>query len=166
MQMTEVDEMHPWRLTLNEDLPLTEGIAPSGIEQPRIDIGPVFCPASEGVQVEATWEGTDWPALVTKTSNDWTSVYSATPLLSPELVKRIARRAGVAVRVDGTEPSFVTRNLVCVHAAVDRTETLHFPEPMRVVDLVTGEILAAAATDLEVAVPGPGTRLLQTIPAQ
>jgi hypothetical protein len=33
-----------------------------------------------------------------------------------------------------------------------------------VIDLVTGEILAAACTELEVEIEGPGTRLLHTRP--
>jgi len=96
---------------------------------------------------------------------DWTSVYSAGPILSPLLLKRICVDAGVRVPVAGTEPSYVSRNLIGLHSAVDRTETLTFDEPTRVIDLVTGRILAADTKQLEVQVPGPGTMLLRTRPA-
>jgi hypothetical protein len=166
MEMTEVEEMRPWRLDPSEDHRFTAGLTAADIVQPNIEIGPVFHPSEDGIEVAGTWEGSDLPALAVRRFADWTSVYSATPLLSPKLVKRIAEDAGVAVRVAGVEPSYVSRNMIGLHSAVERTETLRFDEPMRVVDLLTGEILAADATELEVTVPGPGTRLLHTYPAQ
>jgi len=164
--MTEVEEMRPWRLAPAGDHAFTAGLTGADIVQPRIDMGPVFHPSGADIEVAGTWEGSDLPALAVRRFDDWTSVYSATPLLSPKLVKRIAEDAGVAVRVAGVEPSYVSRNMIGLHSAVERTETLRFAEPMRVIDLLTGEILAADATELEVTVPGPGTRLLHTYPAQ
>ncbi len=166
MEMTEVDEMRPWKLDLSEDHPLTEGLTALDISQPRIEIGPVFYAGGDGIEIAGTWSDSDWPGLAIRRFDDWTSIYSATPLLSPKLIKRIAADAGVPVRVESTNPSYVSRNFIGVHSASESTETLHFPEPMRVTDLVTGEILAADATELQITVPGPGTRLLHTAPAQ
>lgn len=166
MEMTEVEEMRPWRLAPSADHHFTAGLTAADIVQPNIDIGPVFYPSGDEIEVAGMWEGSDLPALAVRRFDDWTSVYSATPLLSPKLVKRIAEDAGVAVRVAGVEPSYVSRNMIGLHSAVARTETLRFTEPMRVIDLLTGEILAADATELEVTVPGPGTRLLHVYSAR
>ncbi len=165
MDFREIDEMRPWIIEPDAAHPWLADIPAGENRQPGIDIGPVFAPEREGIEVLGTWQGTDLPGLAVRRFDEWTSVWSAGPLLSPTLVKRICRDAGVRVRVDGVEPSYVSRNLIALHAAVTRTETLRFEEPTRVIDLLSGEILAAGATELEVEVPGPGTRLLRTYPA-
>ncbi|MGC9318530.1 MAG: beta-galactosidase [Armatimonadota bacterium] len=165
MQFREIPQMREWRIALTPDSAWTEGIGEAQNQQPGIQIGPVFVPDERGIEVLGRWAEGGEPGLAVARLEDHTSVYSAAPILSPMLLKRICRDAGVPVRVEGTEPCYVSRNLIGLHAAVPRTETLRFSEPTRVIDLVTGEILAAACTELEVAVDGPGTRLLRTYPA-
>ena len=165
MDFREIEEMRPWTIDPDTTQPWLADLPAGEYQQPNIDIGPVFAPDPDDIEVLGTWQGSDLPGLAVRRFGDWTSVWSAGPLLSPTLVKRICRGAGVRVRVDGVEPSFVSRNLIGLHSAVARTETLRFEEPTRVIDLLSGEILAAACTELEVEVPGPGTRLLRTYPA-
>ncbi|MGD9495178.1 MAG: hypothetical protein AB7Y46_02590 [Armatimonadota bacterium] len=165
MDFREIEQMRPWVIDPDVTHPWLADLPPGEYQQPNIDIGPVFAPAREGIEVLGTWRGTDLPGLAVKRFDDWTSVWSAGPILSPTLLKRICRDAGVRVRVEGVEPSYVSRNLIGLHAAVTRTETLCFEEPTRVIDLLSGEILAAACTEVRVEVPGPGTRLLWTYPA-
>jgi hypothetical protein len=125
-------------------------------------LGPVFHPQAGGVEVVGAWEGTDFPALAVRKLGNWTSIYSATPMLSPTLVKNVCRLAGVRPVVEGADPSFVTRNFVALHAAVPHRERLRFASPTKVTDLLTGEVLGQQVRELEVEVPGPGTRLLRT----
>ncbi len=165
MDFIEIEEMRPWQFALEPEHPWAEGIRDGSYLQPNIEIGPVFLPAASDTEVVARWRDTDLPGLVVRQMGDWTSVYSAGPILSPLLLKRICMDAGVRVPVAGTEPSYVSRNLIGLHSAVDRTETLTFDEPTRVIDLVTGRILAADTKQLDVQVPGPGTMLLRTRPA-
>jgi len=165
MDFREIEEMRRWSVELDPNHPWAEGLEPGAYPQPNIEIGPVFVPAADGAEVVGTWQGSELPGLAVKRLDNWTSVYSAGPILSPLLLKRIMADAGVRIPVAGTEPSYVDRNLIGLHTAVTRTERLHFGTPTRVIDLVTGEILSAACTDLEVEVEGPGTRLLRTRPA-
>ncbi|MGM0493486.1 MAG: beta-galactosidase [Armatimonadota bacterium] len=168
MDFREIEEMRSWDIRLNTEHPWAEGITDADARQPKIEIGPIFVPAADDDEVLGRWhsapEGaaSDLPGLVVRRHEDWTSVYSAGPILSPMLLKRICEDAGVRMPVAGTEPAYVSRNLIGLHSAVERTETLTFDEPTRVTNLVTGEILAAATTELEVQVPGPGTLLLRT----
>lgn len=159
MQMTRKDEPALWRMAFKPDSALGQGL--TDWQQPDLKLTPTFSPAPEGVQVEACYEGTDVPALAVKKSATWTSVYSAAPLLSPEVVKRLVRAAGVHITVESTEPSFVSRNLVALHTAAARTERLHFARPVKVTDLMTGEVLGQSVTDLSVELQGPQTRLLR-----
>jgi len=168
MGFTEKDETRDWRMTLNEKNPLAKGLPT--FPQPNIKLGPVFVPQGAGLQTLATWEGTEVPALVIGKHAQWTSIYSAGPLLSPELVKRLCRAAGVPITVQGTEPSFVTRSapsgpsMIGLHAATDRTETLTFAQPVTVTDLMTGEILGRKTRAVQVKLQGPQTRLLRVQP--
>lgn len=148
-----------WRVTFTEDHPLTEGLPRP--TQPNMKLGPVFVPQAPGMQTAAVWEGTDIPALVTLEQPQWKSIYSAGPLLAPEMLKRICTMAGVPVTVASTEPSFVSRNMIGLHSAVARTERLRFTEPRTVTDLITGEVLGRKVRELAVPLEGPQTRLLR-----
>jgi hypothetical protein len=158
MNFREQNEARDWRMTLSATDPLVQNLP--AFPQPNMKLGPVFAPQGPGLQTLATWEGSDVPALVVGKRAGWTSIYSAGPLLSAELLQRLCRAAGVPIVVQGTEPSFVSRNLIGLHTAVARTESLRFPQPVTVTDLMTGEVLARNTKALEVKLQGPQTRLL------
>jgi hypothetical protein len=160
----EEAQRRPWRLTANGNHRLLAGV--KDWEQPSTEIGPVFVPEASGEEVLATWAETDWPGLVMRRHAHWTSIYSATPLLSPRLLKALCREAGVLPVTESTEPSFVTRDFIGLHSAVARTEQLRFARPTRVTDLLSGEVLAPRATRLAVPLAGPETRLLRLEPAR
>ncbi len=165
MQFDEIARMREWNIALVKDHPWAQAPAQAESRQPGIEIGPVFVPRDADLEVVGRWVDGGEPGLAVRRFEDWTSVYSAGPILSPALLKRICADAGVPIRVADSEPSYVSRNLIGLHSAVPRTETLIFERPTRVIDMVTSEILAAAATELEVQVDGPATRLLRTLPA-
>ena len=142
------------------------GVSAAAVDQPNFALAPVFYPDARGLDVAGTWEGTDLPALATAKLKGWTSVWSAGPILSPRMIKNILARAGVHVYVDGTEPSYVTRDMIGLHTAVTRTEHLRFEKPTTVTDLLTGEVLGRGVRELDVKINGPDTRLLRTAPAK
>lgn len=159
MRMTQRDEPTTWRMSFKPGSALGQDVM--DWPQPNLKLTPTFSPQADGATVEAVYEGTDIPALAVKRMPNWTSVYSAGPLLSPWVVKRIAQQAGVPVPVEGVEPSYVSRNLIGLHTGVARTERLHFERPTKVTDLMTGEVLGAKVTDLEVKLTDEQTRLLR-----
>ena len=158
MQMEQRDEPLLWRTVLKPDSPLGKDVA--DWQQPNLKLTPVFIPRGEG-EVAAVYEGTDLPALTLRKLPNWTSLYSAGPILSPLVIKRIAQAAGVPITVEGTEPSYVSRNLIGLHTAVPRTERLHFGRAVKVTDLMTGEVLGQKVRDLEVKLEAPQTRHLK-----
>lgn len=166
MDFREAMESRMWRTTYNWEHPLLAGVRGTVFDQPGFELGPVFSPDSKTVDVAGTWEGTDLPALATRRGDHWTSVWSAGPILSPRLLKNICNRAEVHLFVDGTEPSYVTRDSIALHSAVTRTEHLRFQKPTTVTDLLTGEVLGRGVHDLDVKVAGPDTRLLRVVPAK
>ncbi|MBU0607212.1 MAG: beta-galactosidase, partial [Armatimonadetes bacterium] len=159
LQFTERTEALDWRMSFGDETALTKGLGP--VEQPNMKLGPVFVPQAKPAETAAVWEGTDVPALVVRKLANWTSVYAAGPLLSPELLKRLCGGAGVPIIVPGTLPSFVSGNMIGLHSAVARTETLRFPQPVTVTDLMTGEVLGQEAKEVTVRMAGPQTRLLR-----
>ncbi|MCE5238071.1 beta-galactosidase [bacterium] len=159
MQFSERAETLDWRMALSDTNPLTKGLGT--VPQPNMKLGPVFVAQAQPAETAAVWEGTDVPALVVRKVANWTSIYASGPLLSPELLKRICQGAGVPIIVPSAEPSFVSRNMVGLHSATARTETLSFPQPVTVTDLMTGEVLGRKVRNLQVPMAGPQTRLLR-----
>lgn len=158
MKMEQRDEPLMWHTSLKPGHPLGQDVL--DWQQPNFKITPTFIPQGEG-DVAAVYEGTDLPALAIRKLPTWTSVYSAGPILSPLVVKRLVQAAGVPITVEGVEPSYVSRNLIGLHTAVPRTERLHFGRMVKVTDLMTGEVLGQKVRDLEVKLEGPQTRLLK-----
>ncbi len=163
MDFREAAGPRMWRTTYKAEHPLMAGVKGAPIDQPSFELAPVFYPEGTALDVAGTWEGTDWPALATAKLKGWTSVWSAGPILSPRMVKNILARAGVHVYVDGTEPSYVTRDMIGLHTAVTRTEHLRFEKPTTVTDLLSGEVLGRGVRELDVRINGPDTRLLRTV---
>ncbi|MEN6403285.1 MAG: beta-galactosidase [Armatimonadia bacterium] len=159
MAMVERNQDILWRMTLSDKHDLTKGIV--DFEQPNFKLPIQFVPEDARVTSLANWEGTDVPAMAIFKRPEWTSVYSAGPLLSAELVKRLARNAGVHIYTESTEPAFVGGGMIGLHTGAARTETLTFPRPTTVTDLMTGELLGTKVKTLKVKLEEPQTRLLK-----
>lgn len=162
MAFTQRDEPRPWRVSLDP----AAAPAVSDWTQPNFSVSPSFVPGGADLQVLGFWEGSRDPALAVRSFPTWTSVYSATPLLSPTLVKRLVARSGVPVTVESTEPSYVGNGLIGLHSAAARSEHLHFASPTVVRDALTGAVLGRGVRELEVKLGGPETRLLRVAAAR
>jgi hypothetical protein len=66
----------------------------------------------------------------------WTSVYSALPLLSVEVLRALAAVAGVHLYTDVSETLYVNGDWICLHAAEGGTHTIRLPRPARVESIV------------------------------
>jgi hypothetical protein len=76
--------------------------------------------------------------LCTRRFPGWTSVYSAAPTLSPEVIRMIAGLAGIHVWSESNDPIYVGSHFVGIHAPTAGTRTLSLPAPSTVVDCFTG----------------------------
>jgi hypothetical protein len=106
--------------------------------------------AGRGTHVLGHWliEGKvreDMAALCVRTvrrlgKTKWNSVYAAVPYLTPELMRNIARFAGVHIYRDSNEILFAGRHFVALHTGKERaTGDLRLPARTTVYDVFAGE---------------------------
>ena len=76
--------------------------------------------------------------LCTRRYPGWTSVYSAAPTLSPEVIRMIARLAGIHVWSEANDPIYVGPHFLGIHAPTSGKRSLSLPAPATVVDCFTG----------------------------
>ncbi len=83
--------------------------------------------------------------------------------MTSELLRGVARYAGVHLYCDEDVVLDADNRMLMLHSGWDGDRTLQvaLPRPMTVTDAWTGEVLAANADRLEVALPESTTRLLR-----
>jgi hypothetical protein len=91
---------------------------------------------------------------------EWTSVYSAVPYLTPEVMRNLAKLAGVHVYRDSNDILYANRHFVVVHTGEEpATDMLRLPRKTDVTEVFSGETLAKGATELKLDVPPYTTRM-------
>ena len=90
----------------------------------------------------------------------WTSVYSACPYLSIELMRNLAKMAGVHVYRDANDILYADRHFVCVHTGdKPAQDTLRLPQASPVYDVFGGKPVSAKADSIKLDVPPYTTAL-------
>jgi hypothetical protein len=90
----------------------------------------------------------------------WNSVYAAVPFLTPELLRNLARFAGVHIYRDTNDILFADRNFVAVHTGgAPASGALHLPTSAPVYDICGRQTLAASSRDVAIYVPPYSTAL-------
>lgn len=104
----------------------------------------VYVPNTNGADVFAQLEGTDWPAVARKPVGDWTSIWTSVPKLSPELLRKFAKDAGCHVYLNTGDPLYVDDRYVGLQAMSDGDRTVDLLDSNDVWDALTGERVPAA----------------------
>ncbi len=125
------------------------------------EFGPVFAIDDPEATVLGTYPDGQ-PAFAARDLGEWRSVYCAVPRMTGELLRGVARYAGVHLYCDEDVVLDADNRMLMLHSGWDgdRTVPVALPRPMTVTDAWTGEVLAANADHLEVALPESTTRLL------
>lgn len=95
---------------------------------------------SPGVETLAVYDGTPGRIGVASVSRDgWRSVYVASPAAPAELLRRLARDAGVWLYCETGDTVMGGGDFLGIHAASDGKKSLLLPQPGTVSDIMTGE---------------------------
>ena len=107
---------------------------------------PLFAvtPGQPDVVTLATYDGSPHIAMAIERLPDWTSVFCGTLEMSSEVLRGLARLAGVHVYCDTNDVVSACPGFLSIHAAVAGEKTLVFPREFRLRDLYTGEELTTA----------------------
>lgn len=85
------------------------------------------------------------PGLVYKNMGDWNSVWCGVPNMPAELLRALAKKAGVHMYTSENDAVYANRYMVSVHAAQAGRRVIALPRTMRVTDAFTGTCIAEQA---------------------
>lgn len=114
-----------------------------------------------GVFDDATTAAAAW-----RDFGDWRGVFFGGIGLSDALLHALARHSGAWVAAAPGDATFANQHFFTIHALYDSEKTLHFPQRSRVIDLTSGETLAASADTLKIHMKRGETRWFQLQPAE
>jgi len=106
-------------------------------------------------------EPREWAGLIASEGEGWTTVFSAAPNVPPELLRPIARRAGVHLYVDSGDQVWANGSLLAVHALTAGDKRVRLPEAADVRDAQSGASIATKATEFAVAMTAGETRVFR-----
>jgi len=95
---------------------------------------PRFAVIDTDVEVLGRWVDNGKAAFVRRSREGWTSAYAGAAPLTADVLRRLARDAGVALWSDLPDIVYATRDAVTVIATAAGERTLTFPRVMRPVD--------------------------------
>jgi hypothetical protein len=131
--------MHPWGPMVHlTDLnhPITRGLSQDIHWGTNSLLGPVFHVEDEDVQVLGNVvysQGRCQPGFVVKEFPGWNSVYSSAPNLPANVLRGIARYAGVHVYNGDGDTLYATRDLLAVHTASGGVRDFHLKSKVEIV---------------------------------
>jgi hypothetical protein len=98
--------------------------------------------------------------LPSRDMGQWRSVYSARPNVSPELLRRVAKEAGVHIYCETDEPLWANQRFVGFHTAGGGIRNFRLPKKVaRVTELFSGKVVATETDQFEISLPAPCTVL-------
>lgn len=98
--------------------------------------------------------------LALRRHEQWTSVYTASCLLRPEILTGLARLAGCHVYLDTNDVLFAAGRFVAVHAVTAGDKRLRLPAPTDVIELFTRQVLGRQVDEVVLPMRWGETRLL------
>lgn len=129
----------------------------------RERLNPTFYVDDPAATVLAEYHGSNLPSLAVKDLGSWKSVFVGEPGLPLELLRGIARYAGVPLWTDGGDDVVdAGAGWVMIHAARDGQRVLKMPSRRAVYDLIEQRLVAADAVDYRFFLRGGATRLFFT----
>ncbi len=104
---------------------------------------PLFAvkPDQAGLTPLGTYEGTAEIALAMRRFPDWTSVFCGGLQVSTDVLREFARYAGAHIYCETNDVISASPGFISIHATTTGSKTLIFPEPVRLRDLISGEIV-------------------------
>lgn len=124
----------------------------------KYSISPLFYVTDNAAQILGTYQGTGLPSLAVKKVGEATSIFCGSNKLTTPLIRGIAREAGVHLYSCSGDPFEANDRFALLHTSTGGDKTISLRAPADVVDVFTGEIVAANAARFTVNVPAEQTR--------
>jgi len=118
---------------------LTEGLAATTYGEPHRSSPFVYADDSAATVLGTLPNGK--PGLVVKAEKEWTAVFSSAPMLPTQLMRNIAKYAGVHTYIDTEDVVWASKSLVAVCVKDAGKRTVRLPEKSDVCDLYSGAVI-------------------------
>lgn len=108
--------------------------------------------------------GIPWEAkqLTERPMDGWRSIYSPQPNVPADVLRRLARKAGVHIYCEVEEPLYANRRLIALHTIEGGKRTIALPATCRrVTEVFTGRVVAENADRFEDTLTAPCTVLYE-----
>ncbi len=106
------------------------------------------------------------PGVVLKKYPNWSSIYSAAPHLSTDMIRTIAKQAGIPVYSVDDQPIYIGPNTIGLHGSQTATREVKLPYAANVTDAFTGKSIGRGVTNIRLQVPQYDTVVLQVTKSQ
>jgi len=123
-------------------------------------VTPAFYVDDPDVEVLGVAESTGHPGLVIKDMGTWRSVYSAAPVMSWQIMRNIARWAGVHLYSDIGDMVWGNDRFLAIYAQSEGMRTIRFPKIMNVEEAYDSRPLGVQLNQINLHMKRWETRLL------
>ena len=137
----ELEELLNRRLPLNFLGPVYTPREP--IRSKNIGFGPTFIIDDDKSKILCDHEGGIGPAMAMKENEGWKSLYSASPLIHPEILRKLMSQSGVHLYLNSNDISYINDSFISLHTLTEGTRELVLQESEQLYEVFRGQELKA-----------------------
>jgi hypothetical protein len=129
----------------NFEHPITASLPTSTFWGTDMRLGPLFTVDDPNVTTLGTVvinQGRCEPGFVLHEGNGWASAYSAAPNLPPDVLRELARYAGVHIYSESEDVFYADRSFVALHTVRAGEKHIRLPHPTTVVEAYSRRVVA------------------------
>lgn len=136
-------EMNRWHMIQFKESGFTE-------DDPTFAMGPVFYSDDPGATVLGMLPAIEKPGFCVKEFGGWKSVYAASPVMTKDVLRNIAKFAGVHIYVDSGDLVYANKHFLSVYPRTPGRKTVRLPELRSVTDLWNDYLVTENAREFDV----------------
>jgi len=136
-------EISRWHTTLFTEAGFIE-------DDPSFTIGPIFYSDDPKALVLGKLSINNKAGFAIKEFKDWISIYASTPMISKDIIRNIAKFAGVHIYVESGDLVYSNKHFLCVYPRLGGKKVISLPEPRTIIDLWNDNLIAKNTSRVEV----------------
>jgi hypothetical protein len=137
-------------------------LSPFGMEG---SICKLFYVQDADAQTLATLKGSDKVTMAYKKMDGWTSVYTLNPVLTPEIIRAWAKKAGVHIFSCSNDTLYANKSYVTINAASAGNRVIKLPYKADVYNAIDQRLLYRGVQDVDLSLMQGETIILRYVSA-
>jgi hypothetical protein len=138
-------EISRWHLVLFKESGFIE-------DDPTFTVGPLFYCSDPESTTLGRLNVNDKPGFCVKQFDSWTSIYVAVPYVSKQVLRNVAKFAGVHLYTDGEDLVYANNHFLSICPRLSGRRTIKLPRTATVTDLWRNEKVAEGVSSFEIEV--------------